>query len=374
MENKEFEIIQNRIGYIFKNLDLLQQAFVRKSYAEENGGEDNEVLEFIGDKVLDIVIVKLLTDKYGYYCHECDDFDKENDFDEFCCEKNEGQLTSLKKSLVEKKTLASVMADLELNDYLIMGKGDEKNGVQNEASVMEDLFEAIIGAITLDCAWDWDEITGAIDYMLQPEAHLEKDNGDNYVELIQEWSLRKTGELPDIRTDHSSYNDEFFGFNSFNEIRSTPKRDPKLSSGIYAINVQEYPKTHFYSKLRLEGIDKPFKGFGGSKNEARKDVCELAYKYLEDHSLLFTIRDEIEKPNQYEAISQLEILARRGYFSIPTYEFKKQYDKNGNPVWTAECHIEEYDTYFDAVSSSKKEAKKAAAFDMLQFVLNEGER
>ncbi|MBR5923009.1 MAG: hypothetical protein IKZ59_04365 [Clostridia bacterium] len=369
MENRDLEIIQNRIGYTFKNLDLLQQAFVRKSYARENGGADNEVLEFIGDKVLDIVIVRLLTDKYGYYCHDCDDFDKENDFDEFCCEKNEGQLTSLKKSLVEKKTLASVAESLELNNYLIMGKGDKRNGIQNEASVMEDLFEAIIGAITLDCDWDWDEITGAIDYMLQPEDRLENDDEDNYIELIQEWSLRNSGELPDIHTAHSSYYDELSGLRRANEIRSTTKGD----KNVFVINVQEYPRTHFYSELRLDGIDKIFVGYGRSKNGARKDVCKLAYHYLEENDLLYTIRDEIENPNKDEAISQLEILARRGYFSIPTYEFEQMHDENGNPVWTAECHIEEYDTYFDAVSSSKKVAKKTAAFEMLQFVLNEEE-
>lgn len=366
MENKDFEIIQNRIGYDFKNLDLLQQAFVRKSYAKENGGEDNEVLEFIGDKVLDIVIVRLLTDKYGYYCHDCDDFDKENDFDEFCCEKNEGQLTALKKSLVEKKTLASVVEKLELNSFLIMGKSDEKNEVENEASVMEDLFEAIIGAITLDCDWDWNEITGAIDYMLCPEKRLENDDEDNYVELIQEWSLRNSGELPDIHTDNSSYYDEISCLRSRGEIRSSPKRDP----GVYSINAQEYPKTHFYSELRLDGIESFFVGYGRSKNDARKDVCKLAYNYLKKNNLLYTIRDEIENPNIDEAISQLEILARRGYFSIPTYEFKLEHDKNGNPIWTAECHIKEYDTCFDAVSSSKKYAKKTVALEMLQFVLN----
>ena len=59
---------------------MLQQAFVRRSYAKENGGEDNEVLEFIGDKVLDLTIVKFLTEKYGYFLSECDDFDKNEDF------------------------------------------------------------------------------------------------------------------------------------------------------------------------------------------------------------------------------------------------------------------------------------------------------
>ena len=65
MEQNDFIFIQNQIGYKFKNLDLLQQAFVRRSYSQENGGENNEVLEFIGDKVLDLFIVKFLIEKYG---------------------------------------------------------------------------------------------------------------------------------------------------------------------------------------------------------------------------------------------------------------------------------------------------------------------
>ena len=55
-----WKMVQGQIGYDFKNLDMLQQAFTRRSYTVENGGENNEVLEFIGDKALDFVIVKLL--------------------------------------------------------------------------------------------------------------------------------------------------------------------------------------------------------------------------------------------------------------------------------------------------------------------------
>ena len=61
-----WKMVQGQIGYDFKNLDLLQQAFTRRSYTAENGGENNEVLEFIGDKALDFVIVKLLIQKYGH--------------------------------------------------------------------------------------------------------------------------------------------------------------------------------------------------------------------------------------------------------------------------------------------------------------------
>jgi len=370
MDEKDYEWIQGRIGYRFINHDLLQQAFVRKSYAQENGGEDNEVLEFIGDKVLDIVVVKLLTDMYGYFCSDCDD---QYEYDEFCCQKNEGQLTVLKKRLVEKKTLASVIERNELNRFLIMGKGDIKNNIQNESSVKEDLFEAIIGAVTLDCKWEWDEITGVIEYMLRPEEHLEKNDEENYVDLIQDWSLRKCGELPDIYTDHSSCYDEHWLLYDANVIVSKADQDDSYSGSrpVHVINVQEYPKTHFYCRLRLNGIPKKFIGLGSSKNEARRLACKAAYNYLEQNDLLFTIKDEIEAPNINDAISQLEILARRGYFSIPTYEFIERHDKNGNPVWKARCFIDEYAAYFEAVSSSKKEAKKQAAYDMLLFVLNE---
>ena len=55
-----FEMVQGQIGYKFKNIDLLNQAFTRRSYTEENGGENNEILEFIGDKALDLAVVKVL--------------------------------------------------------------------------------------------------------------------------------------------------------------------------------------------------------------------------------------------------------------------------------------------------------------------------
>lgn len=103
------------------------------------------------------------------------------------------------------------------------------------------------------------------------------------------------------------------------------------------------------------------------------NVCKLAYEYLQKHDLLFSIRDEIENPNKEEAINQLETLSRRGYFSIPTYDFEQSYDSNGNPVWTCECHIEEEEYYFDETSSSKKDAKKGAAYSMLIYVLGLGD-
>ena len=105
------------------------------------------------------------------------------------------------------------------------------------------------------------------------------------------------------------------------------------------------------------------------RQRQEKNVCKLAYDYLCKQDLWLSIRDEIKDPNKDDAVSQLEILARRGYFSIPIYEFEQTYDKDGKPIWKSVCHIAEKSKSFSAKSSSKKDAKKSAAFQMLLYVL-----
>lgn len=363
MNNNDLRFIQDQIGYNFNNDDLLQQAFTRRSYSAENGGEDNEVLEFIGDKVLDFVIVKLLTEKYGYMLSECDDFDSNKEFDEFACEKNEAELTELKKTLVQRKTLAKRIDLLDFADLLITGKSDEQNNVNEKESVKEDLFEAIIGAVAVDSNWNIDEMLSVVEIMLDPDTLLEYNVENNCVTLVQEWIQKEYNSYPEFHYDNSSYSDE----NSFlifaNEIRSRPKR----GSEFCVIDVQKYYQTHFKCWICI--LDKKFIGYGNSKSEARKDVCELVYRYLEENDLLHTIHDEIKNPNKNDAINQLETLARRGYFSIPVYTFDEQHDSNGNPIWNCKCKIAGESKTFSAKSSSKKDAKKTVAFKMLTHVL-----
>ena len=76
MDEKEIKFIQDQIGYTFKNQELLVQAFTRRSYSMENGGQDNEVLEFIGDKALDFVVVKQLSEEFGHYSKKYQNWEK----------------------------------------------------------------------------------------------------------------------------------------------------------------------------------------------------------------------------------------------------------------------------------------------------------
>ena len=148
--------VEKVIGYTFKNKSLLRQAFTRRSFTQENGGHNNEILEFIGDKVLDVTVVKILTDCDGEI----------NAHGEFQTINGEGRLTKIKATLVERKSLAFRMKTLNLARFLRMGRGDLLNHIEEQEKVQEDLFEAIVGAVTLDCGWDMKIASDVVERML----------------------------------------------------------------------------------------------------------------------------------------------------------------------------------------------------------------
>ena len=155
MEKKDLfdKLVPQQIGnYKFNNEALLKQAFTRRSYTEENGGENNEVLEFIGDKALDIAVVRYLVRKYGNAPTK-DDLNKigrtgeQHDY-EFASSKDEGELTILKQRLVQKDTLARRVDELSIADYLIMGKGDVLNNREQDKSVKEGMSQIRSGELS----------------------------------------------------------------------------------------------------------------------------------------------------------------------------------------------------------------------------------
>lgn len=367
MNEFELNYIQAHIDYRFKNTDLLEQAFIRKSYSEENGGENNEVLEFIGDKVLDLAVVKFLSDKYGFFAHEdtedalsfftqsVEDDEEDEGPNYYMNEYDEGELTEFKSRLVQKKTLADRIDCLGFARFLVMNKSDETGEIYKKTSVKEDLFEAIIGAVVLDSKWDLKIVEHVVECMLEPEVVLDNDDATfNYIGALQEWALSKEGELPLYHVEPYGESWMYYGDYIMNHSFLNSSTRPK-----------------YQCKVKVHGVDKTFLGFGTSESEARMLTARIAFEYIKNNGLEFSIKDEIDNPNYEDSINQLETLARRGYFSIPKYSFEESYDENGNPVWSCECDIKEVDEITYGESSSKKDAKRQAAFDMLQLVLEE---
>lgn len=347
-----YEAVENQIGYSFKNRDLIKQAFTRRSYSQEHGGENNEVLEFYGDKVLEFIVGKILAEKFGKFEEyekaiqqrplNIDLLHSNKTIGEYSSDYDEGHLTEFRKMLVSRQTLAQRIYDLDLERYLRLGKGDEKNGARDKDSVKEDLFEAILGAVAIDSKWNIKKMQDAVEVMLCPDQFL---FDENHVRYITQWTIDEYGCVPETCFDRYRHPSAFL---------QDPLSNPFAMCECY---------------LTLGEYELPFRSTGNTRAEARDNVFSYAYRYLKDKGLLHSIQDEIEEPSESMAINQLETLSRRGYFDLPKYKYTETHDENGNPVWQVTCMVNDFDKVFNATDSSKKKAKKKAAFKMLIYIL-----
>lgn len=166
--------VQKKIGYYFENIDLLYQAFKRSSYSAQYGGENNEVLEFIGDKVLDFYVVKAISDRFGFTKSQSEYYDEEYDNDDYCiiANKNESDFTELKKNIVSNENLSKIIDRLGLAKYMYLGDSDLDNNVVLQTKVKADLFEAILGAVAIDSDWNPDELQNVVEFMLDIEKNF----------------------------------------------------------------------------------------------------------------------------------------------------------------------------------------------------------
>ena len=128
--------LENKIGYQFKQPELLRQALTHSSYANEKHKKqsDNERLEFLGDAVLELVSSEFIFKNYG--------------------KMPEGEMTKFRASIVCEPTLALCTKELDLGKYLYLGKGEDMTGGRTRKSVLSDALEAVIGAIYLDGGFD----------------------------------------------------------------------------------------------------------------------------------------------------------------------------------------------------------------------------
>lgn len=127
----DFEIaeVEEILGYSFRKKELLVCALTHKSYANENGGESNGRLEYLGDSILNFIAAEKLYRTVS------------ND---------EGILTEIRKSLVSETPLAAVVREIGLLKYYRLGKGAKMSLSSFGDKPTSDIFEAVLGAIYLD--------------------------------------------------------------------------------------------------------------------------------------------------------------------------------------------------------------------------------
>jgi len=132
-----FSKFEEKIGVNFKDKNLLRQAFIHRSYLNENpslGLEQNERLEFLGDAVLEMAITEYLYKKYP--------------------KKTEGEMTALRAALVNAVTLSEAANNLNIGDLMLLSKGEAKSLGKARQYILANAFEALIGAIYLNGGYE----------------------------------------------------------------------------------------------------------------------------------------------------------------------------------------------------------------------------
>lgn len=129
-----YELLEKKIGYTFKDKNLIKTALTHSSYAYEQKShkiicECNERLEFLGDSVLSLVVSDYLFERFS--------------------KKAEGELTKIRATLVCTRSLSTFANKIELGSYLFLGKGEEATGRTN-VKILENAFEALLASIYLD--------------------------------------------------------------------------------------------------------------------------------------------------------------------------------------------------------------------------------
>ena len=179
--------LEDRLGYRFKEITWLDQALTHKSFIYETNHPEktaNEVLEFLGDSVLNLAVSFLLFLKFP--------------------DAQEGTLSMLRSQLVKRSSLASLSKELQLEGYLLLGKSQQLNGGTQKSSILANTYEALVGAIFMDSGFDQalDIIKGHFETYLQTNTPSELFN--DFKSLLQIYSQQFHGVSPQYRVINES--------------------------------------------------------------------------------------------------------------------------------------------------------------------------
>lgn len=225
--NRNLKILQQNLGYTFKNPELLQTALHHSSYINEcrEDVRNNERLEFLGDAVVNLAIAQLLM--------------------EMAPDWREGKLSSLRAALVSEKGLAEVAEQLGLPQILVLGKGEELDGGRKKKSLIADAMEAVFAAVFLDS--DYESVREVIRRVFgsRPVEVMDKSHSCDYKTLLQEYLQNKKNPLPAYELIEASGPDH---------------------------------KRNFTMRLHIN--DFFFDGSGSNKKMAQQDAAQKAFEYF----------------------------------------------------------------------------------------------
>jgi ribonuclease-3 len=240
----DFMLVQNRLGHVFKDAALLQQALTHRSHSSLH----NERLEFLGDSILNCVVASLLFERYAKI--------------------DEGDLSRLRANLVKQQSLYEIAQRLELSQFLRLGEGELKSGGFRRPSILADTLEALFGAIFLDAGFDAARDVIRALYIPILETVDPKTLGKDAKTLLQEYLQGKKIALPQynvVATHGAAHNQEF-------EIECLV---PKLDIQVFGTGGSRRAGEQAAAKLALEAVQNALIKNASSGRKARPRTAQL---------------------------------------------------------------------------------------------------
>ncbi len=178
MRRRELSLFEKQASIHFKNIELLNLAFSHRSFANESHDtvDNNERLEFLGDSVLGLVVANWLFLNLP--------------------EQDEGDFSRIKSFVVSEDSLAEIAKNLRVDNFILIGKGEEFSGGRSKKALLADCMEAIFAAYFLDSGFK--AATELIQSLLVPQIYkvLENKHRKDYKTLLQEFVQKKYKTYP----------------------------------------------------------------------------------------------------------------------------------------------------------------------------------
>lgn len=261
----DFKLLQTRLGHVFKDAALLQQALTHRSHSSLH----NERLEFLGDSVLNCVVASLLFERYSKI--------------------DEGDLSRLRANLVKQQSLYEIAQRLELSQFLRLGEGELKSGGFRRPSILADTLEALFGAIFLDAGFNAARDVIRSLYIPILDTVDPKTLGKDAKTLLQEYLQGKKIALPQynvVATHGAAHNQEF-------EVECLV---PKLEIQVFGTGGSRRAGEQAAAKLALEAVQSALVKNAASGRKSRPRASQLKLAGIATIQPDAPIEDEGKKP------------------------------------------------------------------------------
>lgn len=226
-----FSDFEKKTKIVFKDKNLLKQAFMHRSYINENtntGMSHNERLEFLGDAVLELVVTDFLYRKYPNHA--------------------EGELTAFRSALVNAVIIAEIAAELNMNDYLLLSKGESKDTGKARQYILANTYEAYIGAVYMDSGYENAEKFIKKTLLPHTDEIVSKKLWRDAKSLVQEKAQEFFSLTPSYKVLHENGPDHdkhftvgiFFGADLIAEGKGKSKQEAEQKSASEALKVKNW--------------------------------------------------------------------------------------------------------------------------------------